>query len=128
VYFSDVASEKERKKEKCSGSKNRTRIARLIGRHADHSATTPCWRWAQTYALRTKPGSFKGGNKSPHHIFAADLTKVPTVPELHKGVPKVLRVHSVGNRQPKQHATVWLLPRQRLFKPDNLASLTYGDI
>jgi len=46
----------------------------LTSGHADHSATTPCWRQAQNYALRTKPGSFKGGNESPHHrIFAAAL-------------------------------------------------------
>jgi len=29
--------------------------------------------------------------------FAAALTKVPTAPELHIGVPKVLSVHSIGN-------------------------------
>jgi len=67
------------------------------GGHADHSASTPCWRRAQTHAIRTKPGSFKGGNKSPHHIFAAALATVSTAPELHRGVPKVLSVHSIDN-------------------------------
>jgi len=51
------------------------------------SATTPCRCQAQTYAIRTKPGSFKGGNESPHHIFAAALTKDPIAPELHRGDP-----------------------------------------
>ena len=49
----------------------------------------------KTYALRTKPGSFKGCNESRRRIFAAALTKVPTAPELHRGVPKVLSVHSI---------------------------------
>jgi len=38
----------------------------------------------EAYAIRTKPGSFKGANKSPHRIFAAALTKDPTAPELHR--------------------------------------------
>jgi len=54
-------------------------------------------RWAQTYALRTKPGSFKGDNKSPHCIFAAALTKHPTALERHRGEPEVLSAHSIGN-------------------------------
>jgi len=43
----------------------------------------------------TKPGSFKGSNKSPQRIFAAALTKDTTAPELHRGEPKVLSVHSI---------------------------------
>jgi len=30
-------------------------------------------------------------------MFAAALTKVPTALELHKEVPKLLSVHSIGN-------------------------------
>ena len=45
----------------------------------------------------TKFVSFKGGNQSPPPIFAAAQTEVPTSPEPHRGVPKVLRVHSIGN-------------------------------
>jgi len=85
AYFSDEATEKERKKEKRSGTKDRTRVARVKGGHADHSATTPCYKLAQTYATRTKPGSFKAGNKPPRRIFAAALTKVPTAPQLPRG-------------------------------------------
>jgi len=40
-------------------------------------------------------GSFKGGNESPHRIFPAALTREPTAPELHRGEPKVLSVHSI---------------------------------
>jgi len=50
---------------------NRTRVARLTGAHADHSATTPWWQRAQNYAIRTKPRSFKGCTESHHRIFAA---------------------------------------------------------
>jgi len=88
---------RERKKN-AAGTKNRTRVARLTDGHTDHSATTSCWRRAQTYAMRTKSGSFKGGYESPHRVFAAALTKDPTT----------------LNRHLKQHAAVKLLPRQRL--------------
>ena len=101
------------------------RVARLTGGHADHSATTPCWRWGETYAIRTKPGTFKGGNEPPHRIFAAALTKDPTAPELHRRERKVLSVHSIGNLK---STPPLLLPRKRLLRPDNLASITYGDI
>ena len=47
--------------------------------------------------MRTKPGSFKGGNEFPRRIIAAALTKVLTAPELHREVPKVLSVHSIRN-------------------------------
>jgi len=67
----------------------------LAGGHANHSATTPRWRREQTYALRIKPGSFKGCNESRRRTFAAALTKVPTAPQLQRGVPKVLSVHSI---------------------------------
>jgi len=44
------------------------------------------------------------------------LSKVPTALELHRGKPKVLSVHCIGNL----NSTVvgWLRPRQRPFKPD----------
>jgi len=38
-----------------------------------------------------------GGDKSPHRIFAAALTKDPTASELHRGEPKVLSVHFIDN-------------------------------
>jgi len=66
---------------------HRTRVARLTCEYADQSATMPCLGRVQTYAKRTKPGSFKGGNESPHRIFAATLIKDPTAPELHRGEP-----------------------------------------
>jgi len=102
AYFNDDALAKERK-EIAIGSKNRTRVGRLSSGHAYHSATTPCWRGAETYAIRTKPESFKGGNESLHRTFAAVLTKDPTAPELHRGEPWLERaLHT----QPKQHAAV----------------------
>jgi len=56
---------RRKKKEKFSRTKNRTRVARLTGGHTDHTSTTPRCQHAQTYAIRTKPGSFKGGYESP---------------------------------------------------------------
>jgi len=71
---------------------------RMISEHADHlSAISPRWIRTGVYAIRTKPGSFNGGDKSPHSIFPAALTKDPTSPELHRGEPTILSVHSIGN-------------------------------
>jgi len=76
-----------KKEKKRSGPKNRTRVARLTGGHADHSATAPyCFR-AQTYAMITKPRSFEGGTESHHRIFAAVLTTKPNSPELRRKIP-----------------------------------------
>ena len=69
-----------------------------MGGHAYLSAVSPLHgRLGQKYGIRSKLRSFKGGNKSPHSIFAATLTKGPTARELHRGEPKVLNVHSKRN-------------------------------
>ena len=96
---------KERKKNG-SETKNRTRVARLTGEHADHSATTPCGRRAQTYAIRAKPRSFKGDTESHHRIFAAVLTTKPDSPELRRAEPKVSSVRRALRTQPKQHTAL----------------------
>jgi len=116
----------ERKKENCSGSKNRTRVARLTGGHANHSAITLCWHRVQTYAISTKPCSFEGGTESHHRIFAAVLTTKPNSPELRRGEPKVLSVHSIRKLNSTPPFS-YILPRQRLFRTDNLALMTWGN-
>jgi len=56
-----------------------------MGEHVDHAAILPCCLQLEVYAIRrTKPGSLKGGNKSPHRVYAATLTKDPTAPELQR--------------------------------------------
>ena len=84
---------------------------RLIGGYADHSAISPRWFIAEVYAIRTKPGSFKGDNKSLHRIFAAALTRDPTAPELHRDFFSLINMVIAGcwrtnferalHRQPK---------------------------
>ena len=49
------------------------------------------------YAIRTTPRSFEGDTEYHHRIFAAVLTTKPDSPQLRRGKPKVLSVHSVRN-------------------------------
>ena len=89
VYFSDGAPRKKERKmhrELRFEPASRDWLADTLT--SDHSPTMPCWHQAQTYAIRTKRGSFMGGNESP---------QTSTAPELHLGESKVMSMHPIGN-------------------------------